>query len=177
MLQLGAVQPRSASLLVWYKELVFHMWFRESICHCPSKILHLKALYKGEVSSAALHVLVSSLFQPDGLYPKPEAMTAHGLHWSQVLLLSFFIIHFVASLLKCCLNSSLLWEVLLYFCFNSSRAPLAGAVEQTWVPWWHLKWPQHPATPVGTCACPVCNASTITCMGAAVLLQYQCHVN
>lgn len=40
------------------------MWSHGSLCHFPSKILHLKALYKGEVSSAAVHVLVSSLFQP-----------------------------------------------------------------------------------------------------------------
>lgn len=47
------------------------MWFHGSICHCPSKILHLKALYKGEVSSAAVNVLVSSLFQPTKwIFPK-----------------------------------------------------------------------------------------------------------
>lgn len=152
-----------------------------NVCHHTSAILHLKAFYEDETSLAIVYLLVSGLCQPTwGILCKAkETTTVPRLHWCQVLLLSFLITHFIVILLKSCLNSSLPWKVLSYFCLNSSIAPLGRAMEGGWVWRPHSQWHQHPATSVGNhpghCAV-YAMCLTITSVGTVALMQYQRHV-
>lgn len=77
---------------------------------------------------------VASSSPHDESYPHPKRQWLFLVYIdAKYYFLSFFITRFIVILMKSCLNSSLLWKGLSYFCFNSSIAPSAGAMEEGWV--------------------------------------------